>query len=309
MMDQSCNKEREKKERYFFQQHMSEAFIINFLDDLNSISPVMVGGKAYALNTLYHKKFSVPKGFVITTYAFDRYLQLLGLDTKCILSQILLKNNSFSLIPEIQQKIVSGDMPSDIVEAIRCSLDMLGVPLVAVRSSATMEDGEQRSYAGQFESFLNVSGENIFRQVKMCWSSFFSSRAMVYSKNRFYDGKMAVLIQEMIQADVSGVCFSVNPIDCNRNTVTIELASGTGDKLVQGTVTPDRFIVSKNPLTIQEKHIVSDIIIPDDIIEKVTRAVIEIENLYQKPMDMEFAVKDGHLHILQARPITALNRI
>lgn len=261
---------------------MSEAFISKLSDDLNPVSPAMVGGKAFVLAMLYQRGFPVPKGFVITTHAFDHYLRLLGQDDK-------------------------DNMSPDIAGAIGRSLDILDTSFVAVRSSATMEDGEQYSYAGQFESFLNVSRENVLRQVKMCWGSFFSPRAMAYSKNGIYGGKMAVLVQEMVEADVSGVCFSVNPVDSNTNTAIIELISGSGDALVQGAVTPDRYIVSKEPLAIQERHIVSDGAIPDGIIEEITRAVIEIENFYQKPMDMEFAVKDGHLHILQARPITAFH--
>ena len=170
---------------------MSEAFIIKLSDDLNAVSPSMIGGKAFALATLYHRNFSVPKGFVITIHAFNHYLRFLGLDDN--LSQIPLKEKFFiNRLPEIQQKIMFGNVPPDIAESIGRSLDILAVPLVAVRSSATMEDGEQYSYAGQFESFLNVSKENVLQQVKMCWGSLFSSRAVAYSKKEINGGKMAV---------------------------------------------------------------------------------------------------------------------
>ena len=184
---------------------MSEAFIIKLSDDLNTVSPAMVGGKAFALAMLYQREFPVPKGFVITTHAFNHYLRLLGQVDKDNLSQVFLKNNSFVVqLSEIQREIVSGDIPPDIAGAIRRSLDILDTPLVAVRSSATMEDGEQYSYAGQFESFLNVSKENVLRQVKMCWGSFFSPRAMAYSKNGIYGGKMAVLVQAiLVQSSLS----------------------------------------------------------------------------------------------------------
>ncbi len=285
---------------------MSETFIINFTDEPNNIYPSMVGSKASVLKTLYQRKLSIPKGFVVTVHAFNSYLKFIGMDIVDILSQIASKDNR--LILGIQQKIVLGDVPANIADAIKDSFDLLSVPLVAVRSSATIEDGEQYSYAGQFESFLNVSKENIIRQVKMCWASFFSSRVMAYSKNSFHNGNMAVLVQEMIEADVSGVCFTLNPVDGDENIIIIESTLGLGDKLVQGMVTPDRYIITKKPLAIQESHIVSNASLQDGVIEEIARVAIEIESYYKKPMDIEFAVKDGRVYILQARPITAANQ-
>jgi len=276
---------------------MSEALVLKFSDDLSAFSVSAVGGKAFTLATLYEKKFSVPAGFVITTHAFDQYLQSLGQSDRANLAHV----------SGIQQRILFGDLSSHITEVVEHSLDMFNTSCVAVRSSATMEDGLGHSYAGQFESFLNVPKKNIFQQVKMCWGSLFNPRALAYSKNGINGGKMAVLVQEMIEADFSGVIFSVNPVDSDGNTVIIELIPGLGESLVQGVVNPDRYIVCKKSLVIQEKHIISNSSLLDGIIQKIVRIVMKIENFYQVPIDMEFAVKNEEVYVLQARPITAFS--
>ena len=290
---------------------MSSAFIRKFSDDLAGASPATIGGKAFSLVNLYQKNYPVPNGFIISTQAFDFFLQTLsGRNTNDSLSQAHKEITPFAINSAgIQQEIVGGDMPPQLAEIIQDSLKALDAVRVAVRSSATVEDGERCSYAGQFESFLGVSRQDILLKVKRCWSSLFGRRAVIYSGNTYNIGKMAVIVQEMVEADISGVCFSVNPVNHDINTVIVELVQGLGDTLVQGAVTPSRYMVSKNDLIIREKQVAKIDDISDTILKEIVHVVIKIEDFYNKPVDMEFAVKDGLLYILQARPITALRAV
>jgi pyruvate,water dikinase len=286
---------------------MNLNLIRKFSDHIEQLRLSSVGSKAFSLANLYQRGFPVPNGFIITTEAFERFLRLLSsINDKDILSQITENSDYFrSNITKIRQKIIVSEIPLELAEIIHNSSTSLNTPSVAVRSSATFEDGERYSYAGQFESFLDVAKEDILSKVKLCWDSLFSRRALAYSKDASNIGKMAVIIQEMVMSDISGVCFSVDPVNCDKNTIIIELVKGLGDSLVQGAVVPDRYIVCKETLIIKEKHVNIDEVI-DDIVKEMARLAIKIEKLYNKPMDIEWASKNGKLYILQARPITAL---
>lgn len=287
---------------------MNSSLIRKFSDDIEGLRPSSVGSKAFSLANLYQRGFRVPNGFIITTEAFERFLRSLpSINDKDILSQITENSDYFrSNISEIRQKIIVSEIQLELAEIIHNSFTSLNTLSVAVRSSATCEDGERYSYAGQFESFLGVAKEDILSKVKLCWNSLFSRRALAYSKDASNIGKMAVIVQEMVMADVSGVCFSIDPVNCDKNTIIIELVKGLGDSLVQGAVVPDRYIVCKETLIIKEKHVNIDEVIDDSIVKEMARLAVKIEKLYNKPMDIEWALKNGKLYILQARPITAL---
>jgi len=286
---------------------MNLNLIRKFSDNIEELRPSSVGSKAFSLANLYQRGFPVPNGFVITTEAFDHFLRSLpSISDKDILSQITENSDYFrSNIAEIRQKIIVSEIPLELAEIIHNFFTSLSTLSVAVRSSATFEDGERYSYAGQFESFLDVTKEYILSKVKLCWSSLFSQRALAYSKDASSIGKMAVIIQEMVMPDISGVCFSIDPVNCDKNTIIIELVKGLGDSLVQGAVVPDRYIICKETLIIQEKHVKIDKVI-DNIVKEMACLALKIEKFYNKPMDIEWASKSGKLYILQARPITAL---
>jgi phosphoenolpyruvate synthase/pyruvate phosphate dikinase len=287
---------------------MSLNFIKNFSDNINELTPAIVGGKAFSLAGLYQKDFSVPNGFIITTQAFDYFLRsLFCTGGESILSQIIEKGVYFGAdMVEIRRKIYASEIPPKLSEAIYNSLISLNTVSVAVRSSTTLEDAERYSYAGQFESFLGVTKEDVLSKVKLCWNSLFSQRVLAYAQGADSIGKMAVIIQEMVAADISGVCFSINPVNYDANAIIIELVVGLGDSLVQGAVVPDRYIVCKDTLIIKEKHVNIGEVIEDSIVKEVARLAVKIEKLYNKPMDVEWALKNGKLYILQARPITTL---
>ena len=275
---------------------MSLNVIKTFSDDIKTLDQSMVGAKAFALAGLYQKDFPVPNGFIVTTGAFD-----------AILSQIRAKGDYFGAgAAEIRQKIIESEMPPELAEAINNAFVSLNAASVAVRSSATIEDGRRLSYAGQFSSFLGTEKKDLLSKVKLVWASLFGQAAGVYPGKGRDSGKMAVLVQEMVMADMAGVCFSVDPVSRDTNSIIIESVRGLGESLAQGAVVPDRYFVSKDTLIVKEKNVNMNKITDDGTIEQIARFAARIEKLYGSPVDIEWAAKDGRPYILQARPITTL---
>ena len=208
-------------------------------------------------------------------------------------------------------------------------------PFVAVRSSATAEDLLEASFAGQQETYLNVKGsENLIHSVQKCWASLFKARAIYYrTKNNFQHDKVyiAVVVQKMVNANAAGVLFTVNPSTNNKEEIMIEGAHGLGEVVVGGDVTPDTYLVDKNTLNIKSKKIARQTYgifrdefsgknfkkqfseekgkqqkLTDEAIIKLAEAGKLIDQHYQKPMDIEWAIEDNRIYIVQARPVTTL---
>jgi len=169
----------------------------------------------------------------------------------------------------------------------------LGV--VSVRSSATCEDSEFRSFAGQFDTFLNIDNEkDLMHYIKKCKESANSERVKAYAGNMKI--KMAVIVQKMIDAEFSGVMFTEHPV--SKKGMLIEAAKGIGDKVVSGLITPSFFEIDKNITRKQDRFNLDEV-----VIMKIAKIGKEIEALYKKPQDIEFSVKKK-IFILQSRPIT-----
>ena len=203
-------------------------------------------------------------------------------------------------------------------------------PLVAVRSSATAEDLPTASFAGQQDTYLNVKGEAyLLKKVKECYASLFTQRAIYYRHEQKFDHSkvgLAVVVQRMIESDKSGVSFSIDPVTNDKNRIVIEAILGLGEYIVQGTVTPDHYEVDKRSLVITKKQIGkqdvkfvksnisnkevklgregSKLKLSDQEILKIAMLVRDIENHYYFPQDIEWAIKDNRVYIIQARPIT-----
>lgn len=182
---------------------------------------------------------------------------------------------------------------------------------VAVRSSASKEDGEQMSFAGLFESFLNVQGEEQIEQsVKNCWHSTQTERTQRYcEKNNLNSAEleMAVIIQQYIDPDFAGVAFTMNPITGNDQEMIVEACPGSGDKLVSGLVNPSRFILHRDQAEILKSSDDKMKIAPSqDILQQLRHLCQQIQAFYGKPQDVEFAVKNGKVFILQSRDITKI---
>ncbi len=320
-----------------------------------SISDInLVGGKNASLGEMYSrlavKGVPVPDGFAVTSFAFEEFLSQNDLHTPLHDLLLALNRKDYSNLSETGAKarelFLKAQMPDKLKTAIRSAYKELGDGkgiAVAVRSSATAEDLPQASFAGQHESYLNVTGEeDVLKAVQKCFASLYTDRAIKYREdNGFVHEKvsLSVGIQKMVRSDKgsSGVGFTLEPESGFRDIIHISGVWGLGENIVQGTVTPDEFYVFKptfllnkngiirrklgtkektmiysgdhsNPVinipTPQEKQ--DQYVLNNEDISLLSKWAIIIEDHYGKPMDFEWA-KDGitnELFIIQARPET-----
>jgi pyruvate,water dikinase len=335
---------------------MEEVYIKQFKDICINDVPA-VGGKNASLGEMFSKLSAkgipVPDGFATTAFSFTTFLHYNHLQEPIAVLLRKLDRQQYSNLREtgaaLRKLMLSAEMPIDISLAITQAYRQLGPDAiaVAVRSSATAEDLPEASFAGQHESYLNVSGADaVLQAVKKCYASLYTDRAIKYREdNHFEHDKVAlsVGIQKMVRSDKSssGVAFTLEPESGFRNLVHISGVWGLGENIVQGTVTPDEFLVFKPTLAqgknaiIQKnlgekaltmvygndaEHPVINIetpdklrrqfVLSDDEITTIARWCIIIEDHYQKPMDIEWA-RDGvtnQLFIIQARPETVHSR-
>ncbi len=242
---------------------------------------------------------------------------------------------------EMQEEILEAYEHLDIPEANTTDQNALDIlkrstepVFVAVRSSATTEDLVEASFAGQQDTYLNIKGKNdLLKYVKKCFASLFTSRATYYrNKKGFAHGEasLAVVVQKMVNADKSGVVFSKDPT-YNKDNVIIEAVFGLGEGIVSGQITPDKYIISKGldilkkEIKIKLKAITRDSsgnqikkklseekskeqVLDNHEIKKVSELALRLEDHYDKPQDIEFAVESGEIYIVQSRPITTMER-
>lgn len=233
---------------------------------------MIVGGKGASLGELMKMGMPVPQGFVLTASAYE-------------------------------QVELTDEMRAEIFEAF----DQLGSLLVAVRSSATCEDGKAMSWAGELETFLNVDREHLIDRVLACWSSLESARAKAYREEQgLNDARIAVavVIQQMVPADVAGVAFTAHPVTGDNGQVVIEAAPGLGDAVVGGEVIPDAYVVEKDSGEIL--YDVDEALLSVQEIARLVKLCRSIEEHFGFPCDIEWAMAKGEFFILQSRPITTL---
>jgi pyruvate,water dikinase len=230
----------------------------------------LVGGKAAGLSGMIKAGIPVPPGFIVTTEAYKQFVLETGIAgyIKYVLEEVVVsgKPSEYEKASElIRSKFARTPMPhrivSEIVEAYRRLAELSGVeePLVAVRSSATVEDLPEASFAGQQETYLNVKGaDSVVEMVKRAWSSLWTARALSYRDSLNVDHEaalMAVIVQKMVNSRSSGVAFTIHPVTGEEDKVVIEAIWGLGEYIVGGKVTPDRFVISKSNLEILEKRV------------------------------------------------------
>lgn len=302
-----------------------------------------VGGKAANLGEMVQAGFPVPNGFCVTSAAYQLLIEHNNLlDTiKGILKTTDIHNNQDlqKASNKITTLIKKAKIPQELSKEIFASYEKLTKgnknPLVAVRSSATAEDLPDASFAGQQESFLNIKGEaNLIQAIREAWASLFGARAIFYRETKGFDHfkvSLAVPVQLMIQSDVSGVAFSINPVTNNKNQIIIEAGWGLGDYIVQGVITPDHYIVNKDSFTIHSRQIVPQKVmevykypsgvkkqkvkkkliniqkLSDDLVIKLAKIINSIQEHYYFPQDIEWALQNGQLYIVQSRPITTIS--
>ncbi|MBC7112596.1 MAG: hypothetical protein H5T34_01010 [Candidatus Methanomethyliales bacterium] len=313
-------------------------YTISLADRIEDVGKV--GCKAANLGELLRLGFPVPVGFVVTTDVYSLFLKENNLEKA--ISETLLDlsadpNSLDELSKRIQTLIENARLPDEVADEIKTRYKDLPNISVAVRSSATSEDLPNESFAGQMETFLNVKGErNLLEQIKRCFASLWTSRAITYrnkSKISHTSIKMAVIVQVMVRPKSAGVLFTADPVSSKRDCLIIESNFGLGESLVSGRVMPDRFVVSRNGQQLKiiareigTKSYFADLAessgvnyfelddkkqrmqsLRDEEILKLAELGCEVEKLFGRPQDIEWAItEDGSIFLLQTRPVTSL---
>ena len=322
----------------------------------------IVGGKGTNLAKLMRGGFAVPPGFFVTTAAYHAFVSANQINDRILsLARSVTPDDSIAfeqVSKEIRALFSQSEMPGNIASAItsayvalsaiayrdnvqaagvlsqpRASVPWLGQPLaVAVRSSSTAEDLPDLSFAGQQETFLNVVGaEAVCQAVQTCWGSLWTARALSY-RARHNIGPdalaLAVVVQQMIASESSGVLFTANPLTESRNETIIEASFGLGEAIVSGEVEPDRYVVNSQEWRITARKLGTKAIsvvplalggterltqdnahrqaLSDEQILELAKTAHRVAGHFGAPQDIEWAWADGRWHFLQSRPITSL---
>jgi pyruvate,water dikinase len=310
------------------------------LDTVESSLEVL-GGKGRSLARLAAAGLAVPGGFHVTADAYRRYVDANNLHARIldlVKPEITGRTLSFDTASaDIQALFDEAEPPAKIVKEICEAYAVLGSddPAVAVRSSANAEDLPDMSFAGQQDTYLNVCGEEaLIAAVRNCWSSLWTPRAISYRHQMGIEQDavaMAVVVQLMVPSDVSGVLFTVNPATGKRSEMIVNASFGLGEAVVGGQVTPDTYVVDRESrvakettIGAKEQKIVSDgdqgtrlediaegerslSSLSDESLNELVARALDIEQLFDGvPQDIEWAISDGKLWLLQSRPITNL---
>tara|TARA_Y100000310_G_scaffold345831_1_gene470794 strand:+ start:16832 stop:17770 length:939 start_codon:yes stop_codon:yes gene_type:complete len=309
---------------------------IKHFKELNKEHVAVAGGKGASLGEMFNAGVNVPEGFVVTAQAYKEFVK--DIQPKIIekLQGLDVENNEQldKISAEIRELILSQEVSPEMKKLIIEEYEKMGSEFVAIRSSATAEDLPEASFAGQQDTHLNVKGnEDVVNYVVKCFSSLFTSRAMYYrEKNNFKheDVHLAVVVQKMVNSDKAGVMFTVNPVTNNEKEKIIEGAFGLGELVVSGQITPDSYIVDKDTLKAKDINIGSKSkgmfrgpdgknfeketenpesqVLNDAEIEELSKLGLQLEKHYNFPQDIEWAIEDGKIYIVQSRPVTTFKK-
>jgi len=312
---------------------------VAWLEDVRSADLGTVGGKAASLGELTGAGLPVPPGFVVTAGTYRTFIEEAGIDEE-LFSAVDVDSEDSEALEAAHERahelIVETEVPEnvreEIIEAYRSMGD--GKTFVAVRSSATAEDLPDASFAGQQETFLNVTEENLVDRVQECWASLFSQRAIYYRNQKGFphdEVDIAVVVQTMVDAEKSGVMFTSHP-STGDPRIIIEAAWGLGEAVVSGAVSPDNYVVDRTTGEVEQETVATKKVMhvkDDETGETVEREVPEdkrdqrvleqaeidrlielgrkVEDHYGDPQDVEWAVAGGEVYMLQSRPITTID--
>lgn len=277
---------------------------IRWLQDGDAQQLDVAGGKGANLARLLHLGFLVPAGFVVTTAAYRAFLAKADLSSH--------DESAAASVEALHDAIARAPIPDDLGAAILAAYRQLepgGAMRVAVRSSGTAEDLATASFAGQHDTFLNVAGADaLLNAVRACWASLWTSRAAAYRTQREWnDGAaplaLAVVVQVMVPADVAGVAFTADPVTGERSVTTISAVRGLGERLVSGEATADEWAVCGNEATClrsPERALTSEQALA------IASLAQRIEHAFGMPQDVEWAIANSDIYIVQARAMTAL---
>ena len=277
---------------------------IKHFSEIEEVDLPHVGGKGLNLGKLTRAGFQVPQGFCVTTDAYRHSVQNLSEQNADAIKALVLTH--------------------ELIADIQVAREKLQTATIAVRSSATAEDLAEASFAGQQDTFLNVPSDALLEALKGCWASLWSERAIAYRQTQGISDEglaMAVVVQEMCEADVSGVLFTVSPLSAD--VAIVESNWGLGESVVSGAITPDSFLMSRETGEVLEKNVATKremvtaagvgAVLParQDVpslteaqLQELTRLGMQVETFYGKPMDIEWALADERFVLLQARHIT-----
>lgn len=300
-----------------------------------------VGGKGASLSDLMSAGFKVPDGFCVTADAYRHFAAGSGLDARIapLLSAIdtsqpgVLRAAAEKITTLVRETPLPQDLRKQIAKAYAELTSAAGLPS-AVRSSAISEDGFAASFAGLYESYLNIRGEDdVLDAVHRCYVSLWSERAVGYRVNQGggADEAMAVVVMSLVPSDTSGIAFTAHPVTGSLDQVVINASFGLGEAVVSGRVTPDSFIIDKRSFALLERDIYAKEIaiyplpggggtveeklspdlqraasLTDEQACDVARLAAKVEVHYGSPQDIEWGLYAGDLYLLQSRPITTL---
>lgn len=297
----------------------------------------LAGGKGASLGEMTQAGIPVPPGFVVLADTFEQFIKETDLiqEIDAILATVDHKeiHTVESASEKIQALIKNAQTPEDIKSSILKDFDTLGTEFVAVRSSATAEDGQDHAWAGQLDSYLNVTRDTVLEKVQHCWASLFTPRAIFYRFEKGLDTtkiSVAVVVQKMVNSEVSGIAFSVHPVTEDRNQLIIEAGYGLGEAIVSGQITPDSYVVEKEPRNILDINVSEQSrglfrktgggnewkelgeqgekqVLTGLQINELSDIIVGIENHYGFPCDIEWAFEQNKFYIVQSRPITTLS--
>ncbi len=309
--------------------------------DTKNVSLELIGGKGKSLARMASANMAVPGGFYLTTSAYKDFVEKNNLQEaiiKLAKPEIIGRTVSFeSASKRIKDLIKGAELSSEIVnETLQAYGALNGQnPAVAVRSSANAEDLPGLSFAGQQDTYLNVSGdEALIKAICDCWASLWTSRAISYRHQMGIKQDivaMAVVVQLMVPSDISGILFTANPVNGERSEIIINSSFGLGEAVVGGQVTPDTYVVDRKTLTVKEsiigpkaqkiissdnqgtilqdvsEHERNQSSLSEESLKELTSVALNIEQIFEGvPQDIEWAISGGKLWMLQSRPITNL---
>ncbi len=300
------------------------------LESIQHEEEALTGHKASGLARLIRLGLPVPAGFCVTTRAYTEHLERCGAALPAGNPEI----DRASTLSAIRKAIIERPLSDSLIASLKEQYEKLKSSFVAVRSSATGEDLAEQSHAGLYETHLGISNfDECTDAIKRCWASLWTERVFLYREKRGIDRQstsMAVLVQKLITADSSGVIFTGGPGGGKDERMIIEACHGLGEALVSGKVTPDRFIIRKRDLHLMEKSIAFKSLridmdrsgsmkerslssregrrasLDNLSVKKLGSLALKAESNAGRGQDIEWALKDGTIYILQCRPITVL---
>ncbi|MGG1758625.1 phosphoenolpyruvate synthase [Bacillus velezensis] len=308
------------------------------IHEIEKTQPLLVGGKGLHLGELSKiQGIQVPEGFCVTTAGYQKAIEqnetLQALLDQLTMLKVENRNQIGEVSKKIRQTIMEAEIPSDVVKAVACYLSRFGEKhAYAVRSSATAEDLPHASFAGQQDTYLNITGvDAILQHISKCWASLFTDRAVIYRMQNGFDHSqvyLSVIIQKMVFPQASGILFTADPMTGNRKLLSIDAGFGLGEALVSGLVSADCYKVQDGQIVDKRIETKKKAIyerkeggtetretdldqqqiqtLTDEQILQLARIGRQIEAHFGQPQDIEWCLDRDTFYIVQSRPITTL---